>query len=114
MAGSTNKISMCLKGTESTNRNLMRVHWARQEERSIMWSVKLVTKNIDGRNTLDVILCTEVGSQKSSKLHQRVMALQKHTLSTKNLCFLFLSRCEIHYQTNSEGYIPGHRGVQQV
>lgn len=87
MSGSINKTCMCLKGT---NRNLMSVHWARQEECSIMWSVELVTKNIDGRNALDVILCTEVGSQKSTKLHQSVVALQKHTLSTMKMCFSYI------------------------
>lgn len=39
-----------------THHNLMGVHRAGQEESSIMGSVELVTKHVDGRNSLDVIL----------------------------------------------------------
>lgn len=34
----------------------MRIHWSGQEEGSIMWSVELITKNINGGNQLDVVL----------------------------------------------------------
>lgn len=55
----------------------MGVHWPRQEEGGIMWSVELVTKDVDRGNPLDVILCAEVGGQKATKLHQCVMTLQE-------------------------------------
>ena len=42
-----------------------------------MWSVELVTKDINRGNPLNVVLCAEVGGQKPSKLHQRVMTLQE-------------------------------------
>lgn len=35
----------------------MGVHWARQEEGSIMWRVELVTKDVNGGDPLDVVLC---------------------------------------------------------
>lgn len=62
----------------STHQNLMGVHWPREEEGGIMWSVELVAKDVDGGNALDVILCAEVGGKKTTKLHQRVMTLQEH------------------------------------
>lgn len=61
----------------STHQNLMGVHRPRQEEGSIMWSVELVTKDVNGGNPLDVVLCAQVGGQKATKLHQRVMTLQE-------------------------------------
>ncbi|KAF3841222.1 hypothetical protein F7725_007084 [Dissostichus mawsoni] len=51
--------------------NLMGVHWSRQEEGSVMGSVELVTKDVNGGNPLDVVLSAQVGGQKATKLHQR-------------------------------------------
>lgn len=71
---------------QSTHQNLMGIHWPRQKESSIVWSVELVTKDVDRRNPLDVVFCAEVGGQKATKLHQRVMTLQedkKNTSATK-------------------------------
>lgn len=56
----------------------MGVHWPREEEGGIVWSVELVAEDVDGGNALDVILCAEVGGQKTTKLHQRVVTLQEH------------------------------------
>lgn len=54
---------------QSTHQDLMSVHWPRQEESGVMWSVELVTKDVNGGNSLDVVLCAEVGGQKTTKLH---------------------------------------------
>lgn len=61
----------------STHQNLMGIHWTRQEESSIMWSVELVTKDVNGGNSFDIVLCAEVGCQKTAKLHQCVVTLQE-------------------------------------
>lgn len=58
----------------------MGVHRARQEEGSIMWSVELVTQDVDGGNPLDVIFCAEIGGQKTTELQQCVMTLQEEDL----------------------------------
>lgn len=43
-----------------------------------MWSVELVTKDVNGGNPFDVVLCAEVGGQKATKLYQCVMTLQEN------------------------------------
>lgn len=53
----------------------MGIHWPRQEEGSIVWRVELVTKDVNGGNTLYVVLCAKVGGQKAAKLNQGVMTL---------------------------------------
>lgn len=55
----------------------MGIHWPRQEEGGIMWSVELVTKDVNGGNSFDVVFCAEVGGQKATKLHQCIMTLQE-------------------------------------
>lgn len=47
----------------------MGIHWPRQEECSVMWSVELVTKDVNRGNPLDVVFRAEVGGQKTTKLH---------------------------------------------
>lgn len=42
-----------------------------------MWRVKLVTKDVNGGDALDVVLGAQVGGQKTTKLHQGVMTLQE-------------------------------------
>lgn len=54
----------------------MGIHWPRQEEGSIVWCVELVAQNVNGRNSLYVVLCAQVGGQEAAKLHQSVVALQ--------------------------------------
>ena len=56
----------------------MGIHWPRQEESSIMWSVELVTKDVNGGNPLNVVFSAKVGGQKATKLQQRVMTLQEY------------------------------------
>lgn len=34
----------------------MCIHWPGQEEGCIMWSVELITKNVNGGNQFDVVL----------------------------------------------------------
>lgn len=68
-----------------THQNLMGVHWSRQEEGSVMGSVELVTKDVNGGNPLDVVLSAQVGGQKATKLHQRVMTLQEYNQEKKRL-----------------------------
>lgn len=62
----------------STHQNLMGVHWPRQKEGSIMWSVELITQDVNGGNPLDVVLSAKVGGQKTTKLHQGVVTLQEY------------------------------------
>lgn len=42
-----------------------------------MWSVELITKDVDGGNSFDVVFGAEVGGQKATKLHQCIMTLQE-------------------------------------
>lgn len=35
----------------------MCIHWPGQEESSVMRGVELITKNVNGGNQLDVVLC---------------------------------------------------------
>lgn len=49
------------KRFDVTYHNLMGVHWAGQEESGVVRSVELVTKHVDGRDSLDVILRAQVG-----------------------------------------------------
>lgn len=35
----------------------MRIHWPGEEEGRIMRGVELITKNVNGGNQLDVVLC---------------------------------------------------------
>ena len=46
----------CALTGSSTYQDLVGVHWPRQEEGSIMWSVELVTKDVNGGNPFDVVL----------------------------------------------------------
>lgn len=54
----------------------MGIHWAREEEGSVVWCVELVAQDVDGGNPLYVVLCAQVGGQEAAKLNQGVMALQ--------------------------------------
>lgn len=80
----------------STHQYLMSVHWARKEERSVMWSMELVTKYINGGNALDVVLSAEVGRQEATKLHQCVMALHERKRQLK-----IKSTLHVHAQIHS-------------
>lgn len=71
----------------------MSIHWPRQKEGSVMWCVEVITEDVNGGDTFDVVLCAEVGSQKATKLHQCVMTLQKTEISKfRNLQFLLLQK----------------------
>lgn len=67
-----------------------------------MRSVKLVTENVDGGNSFDVILCAEVRRQKATKLHQCVMALQKADRIFEHVTYFLQIQVERRFSENKQ------------
>lgn len=56
----------------------MGIHWPREEKGSIVWCVELVAEDVDGGDSLYVVLGAQVRGQKAAKLNQGIVALQAH------------------------------------
>lgn len=49
-----------------------------------MWCVELVAQDVDGRNSLDVVFCAQVGGQEAAELNQSIVALQTQESSASS------------------------------